>query len=189
MGRPKSYERTEVLDRAMRLFWAKGYEGTHLSELVDATGLNRFSLYNEFGGKEGLYRASLEHYIESLGGLFALLQREPLGLANIRAFHRAQLVDEYQDGCFALNTIREKSVVPAVAWSTVQGFTAATRAGLLSNLRAAAAGGELPPDRDPETIASILSAFDIGLLSFRSLGATPDVALTLIEELERRLFE
>src|SRR5262245_10291054 len=123
MGRPKNYDRSEVLERATRVFWSKGYEGTHLSELVDATGLNRFSLYNEFGGKEGLYRAALEQYIAGLGELGSLLDREPLGLANVRAFHRAQLGHDFQDGCFALNTIREKNVVPKAAWATVQGFT------------------------------------------------------------------
>ena len=187
MGRPKSYERTEVLDRAMRLFWARGYEGTHLSDLVEATGLNRFSLYNEFGGKEGLYRAALEHYVAGLGELLAILDREPLGLANVRAFHRAQLVDEFQDGCFAIHTIREKNVVPTSAWGTVRDFTAGTRERLLRNLRAAAATGELPPDRDPETLASLLAAFDMGLLSLRSLGTTPEVALRLIQEVERLL--
>ena len=187
MGRPKSYDRTEVLDRAMRLFWRKGYEGTHLSELVEITGLNRFSLYNEFGGKEGLYGAALEHYISGLGDLLAILEREPLGLANIRAFHRAQLVDEFQEGCFALNTVREKSVVPPSAWSTVEGFTRGTDERLLANLRAAARSGELPPGRDPEVLAATVAAFDMGLMSLRTLGVSPQEALRLVEEIERLL--
>jgi TetR/AcrR family transcriptional repressor of nem operon len=187
MGRHKSYDRAVVLDRATRLFWAKGYEGTHLSELVEATGLNRFSLYNEFGGKEGLYRAALEHYIAGLGALLAVLEREPLGLANVRAFHRAQLDADFQDGCFALNTIREKSVVPPSAWSTVEGFMAGMRERLLRNLRAAAASGELPAGRNPDVLAAALAAFDMGLLSLRSLGTTPQDALRLVEEIERLL--
>ena len=58
-GRPRSYDREEVLERAMTLFWEKGFEGAHLGELVEVTGLNRFSLYKEFGGKEGLFRDAL----------------------------------------------------------------------------------------------------------------------------------
>jgi len=188
MGRPKSYDRTDVLDRATRLFWAKGYEGTHLAELVEATGLNRFSLYNEFGGKEGLYRAALEHYVAGLGDLLAVLDREPRGLANVRAFHRAQLEHDFQDGCFALNTIREKHVVPPGAWSTVEEFTRDVQGRLLANLRAATERGELPPGRDPEVLARVLAAFDMGLLSSRSLGTAPAEALRQVEEIER-LFE
>jgi TetR/AcrR family transcriptional repressor of nem operon len=188
MGRPKSYERADVLDRASRVFWTRGYEGTSVSDLVEATGLNRFSLYNEFGGKEGLYAAALEHYVAGLGDLAALLEREPLGLANVRAFHRAQLVDDrFQDGCFALNTVREKHVVPASAWSTIEGFTTGTRELLARNLRAAAAAGELPPGRDPEVLAALLAAFDMGLLSLRSLGVDRTQALRLVEEIERLL--
>jgi TetR/AcrR family transcriptional repressor of nem operon len=185
MGRPKSYDRTTVLDRATRLFWARGYEGTHLSDLVLATGLNRFSLYNEFGGKEGLYRAALEHYVEGLGALVALLEREPLGLENVRAFHRKQLEIDFSDGCFALNTVREKHVVPRSAWSTVEGFAAAIRQGLRRNLLAAADAGELPAGRDPELLAGVLAVFDMGLLTYRSLGAKPAEALRLVEEVER----
>jgi len=187
MGRPKSYERAEALDRAMRVFWAKGYEGTHLSALVEATGLNRFSLYNEFGGKEGLYHAALEHYVAGLGGLQQVLEREPLGLANVRAFHRALLVDDFQNGCFALSTIRERNVVPPSAWSTVEGFTDGQTERILRNLRAAAAAGELPAGRDPEVLSGVLSAFNMGLLSMRSLGVSRQRALRLVEEIERLL--
>jgi TetR/AcrR family transcriptional repressor of nem operon len=187
MGRPKSYDRAKVLEQAAGLFRARGYEGTHLSDLVAATGLNRFSLYNEFGGKEGLYRAALEHYVAGLGELVDLLAREPLGLANVRAFHRKQLEIDFSDGCFALNTVREKHVVPRSAWRTVEEFTAGLREGLRSNLRAAKRTGELPAGRDPDLLAGVLAAFDMGLLSFRSLGASPAEARRLVEEIERLL--
>ena len=187
MGRPKSYERREVLERASGVFWAKGYEGAHLGELVEVTGVNRFSLYNEFGGKEGLYVACLEHYVEGLGELLGLLEREPPGLANVRAFHRAQLEMDFSRGCFALNTVRERHVVPPRAWTTIEGFTGGLRERLARNLHAAAASRELPPGRDPDVLAATLAVFDMGLLSYRGMGATPDEALRLVEELERLL--
>jgi TetR/AcrR family transcriptional repressor of nem operon len=187
MGRPKSYDRITVLERAMRVFWTKGWEGTHLSDLVEATGINRFSLYNEFGGKEGLYRAALEHYVAGLADLGALLEREPLGLANVRAFHRAQLVEEFENGCFALSSVRERHVMPASAWGTIEGFAQGIEKGLRRNLRAAAESGELPAGRDPEVLARVLAAFDMGLLSYRSLGATTADARRLVEEIERLL--
>ena len=187
MGRRKSYDRAAVLDRAMRVFWTKGYEGAHLSELLEATGLSRSSLYDGFGGKEGLYRAALEHYVDGLGDLLALLEREPLGVANVRAFHRAQLEHDFLHGCFALNTIREKHVVPRSAWHTIETFTEGLGARLRSNLRAAARSGELPPESDPDDVAGALAVFDMGLLGYRSLGAKPQEALRLVEQIERLL--
>ncbi len=83
-GRPRGYERDDVLERAMELFWAKGFEGAHLGELVDVTGLNRFSLYAEFGGKEGLFREALARYLDEAEHTYAkLLGASPPGLNNI----------------------------------------------------------------------------------------------------------
>src|SRR5689334_13287506 len=110
MARPRTYTREDVLKKATELFARKGYEGAHLQELVEVTGLNRFSLYKEFGGKEGLFRAALEAYLGELAELDAQLRREPAGLANVRAFYAALLAHEFPHGCLAVNTIREKHV-------------------------------------------------------------------------------
>jgi TetR/AcrR family transcriptional regulator, transcriptional repressor for nem operon len=63
-GRPRSFDVTDVLDRAMGVFWRKGYEGTGLVDLEEATGLGRQSLYGVFGDKRGLFAKVVEHYFE-----------------------------------------------------------------------------------------------------------------------------
>jgi TetR/AcrR family transcriptional regulator, transcriptional repressor for nem operon len=60
----KQFDRGEVLDRAMALFWRRGYEATSIRDLVAATGINRGSIYATFGDKEGLFLAVLDHYGE-----------------------------------------------------------------------------------------------------------------------------
>src|SRR5262245_53062015 len=122
MGRPKTWERSDALKRAARLFWEKGFEGAHLQELVKVTGMNRFALYKEFGGKEGLFHQALQSYIEDLGELSGLLGREPLGLENVREFFRASDAYDFHHGCFVLNTIREKHLVDDATWSTTRHF-------------------------------------------------------------------
>ena len=187
MGRPKSYEREEVLQKAIELFWDKGYEGTHLSELVEHTGLNRFSLYNEFGGKEGLFQAALERYIAGVGFLLDALAAEPAGLENIRTFHRVQLDHRFRHGCFALNTIREKHVAPPLAWASIEAFTTAVQEGLRANLVAARERGQLAADKDPATLATVLAVFDMGLLSYRALRPKESELQRYVEEIERLL--
>jgi TetR/AcrR family transcriptional repressor of nem operon len=61
-GRPKEFQKDDVLSRAVEAFSAKGYEATSIQDLVEAMGINRFSLYEEFGGKHGLFLAALNHY-------------------------------------------------------------------------------------------------------------------------------
>ncbi len=64
MGRPKEFDEAEVLERAVELFWARGYQATSVQDIVDHVGVNRQSLYNEFGGKDALFLAALRRYME-----------------------------------------------------------------------------------------------------------------------------
>jgi AcrR family transcriptional regulator len=60
--RYKEYNVNRVLEKSIALFWQKGFNGTSINELVDLTGVNRFSLYNEFESKEGILYESLPLY-------------------------------------------------------------------------------------------------------------------------------
>ena len=122
MGRPKTYDRDEVLENALLLFWRKGFEGAHLQELVEVTGLNRFSLYKEFGSKEGLFDAAMGRYMERLGSLAACLEAKPLGVVNIRRYFQALVDYRFRHGCFLVNTLSEKHVVGAAIYSKVRSF-------------------------------------------------------------------
>ena len=62
MGRPRNFREEDALDAAMRVFWAKGYEGTSLDDLTKAMNINRSSLYSTFGDKEALFRKVIEQY-------------------------------------------------------------------------------------------------------------------------------
>jgi len=62
MPRPREFDLTEVLDRATRLFWQRGYGGTSLNDLEAAMGIGRTSIYAAFGDKESLFIAAVDHY-------------------------------------------------------------------------------------------------------------------------------
>lgn len=61
-GRPREFDTEEALANALRVFWQKGYEGTSLSDLTEAMGITRPSLYAAYGNKEGLFRLALDLY-------------------------------------------------------------------------------------------------------------------------------
>ncbi|MDC7684216.1 TetR/AcrR family transcriptional regulator [Asticcacaulis sp. BYS171W] len=65
-GRPRAYNPDEVLQKALKVFWQKGFAATSLDDLVEATGVNRPSLYAGFGDKESLYLKAMQRYRESL---------------------------------------------------------------------------------------------------------------------------
>lgn len=66
-GRPREFDRDAALDKAMRLFWERGYEGTSVGDLADAMGIGKPSLYAAFGPKEQLFYEALDLYVRTYG--------------------------------------------------------------------------------------------------------------------------
>jgi TetR/AcrR family transcriptional repressor of nem operon len=70
-GRPRGVKPEQALEGAMRVFWAEGYDAASIDRLCRATGMPRASLYQDFGGKEGLFLAAIAHYVDTRIGPLA----------------------------------------------------------------------------------------------------------------------
>jgi AcrR family transcriptional regulator len=77
LGRPLGFDPEKALEAALRVFWKKGYEGTALSDLTAAMGINRPSIYATFGNKEALFRKALDRYSERMTNYTAEALKEP----------------------------------------------------------------------------------------------------------------
>src|SRR5262249_35097490 len=80
-GRPREFDIDEALDRALDVFWEKGYEGTSLDDLTAAMGIGRPSLHAAFGKKDELFRRVIERYINGPAHLVAQALQEPTARA------------------------------------------------------------------------------------------------------------
>jgi len=80
-GRPREFNVDRALDRALKVFWRKGYEGATLPDLTKAMRINRPSLYAAFGSKEELYRKALDRYAEGPAGYIREALNEPTARA------------------------------------------------------------------------------------------------------------
>lgn len=107
MSRPREFEETEVVDKAMRVFWRQGYEGTSLDDLMNVTGLTKSSIYKAFGNKANLYRLAKErydtHYLEFQRK--ALEEETPRKIAEKFLYTTARLhtSSDTPKGCFETN--------------------------------------------------------------------------------------
>jgi len=90
MARTRAFDEEDVLDRAMALFWRKGFEATSIEELVGVSGINRASMYAAFGDKRRLFLAVLDHYLVRVNGeRIAILLRGGSATAAIGGFFDA----------------------------------------------------------------------------------------------------
>jgi len=110
-GRPKAFDESEVLERAMNLFWLRGYDGLGVAEILDEMGISRQSLYDTFGSKRGLFVRAIEHYRSTqLAAALALLEREGAPIDNVKdvmRFFEKLATDERCRGCLVANSIVE----------------------------------------------------------------------------------
>src|SRR4030095_8589360 len=174
MGRHKGYQREEGLKRAMELFWRKGHEGARLQALGEEAGLNRFSLYKEFGGKDGLYEEAIGQYVQSLLELAALLKREPQGLQNILDYVRALIRTDFSRGCFMINTLTQQETVNEKIRKKVRDFVRASEGLMLESLSAAQRQGEIREDLDLKSLAKYLVVFNIGMVTYSLVNPSPE---------------
>lgn len=103
--RYKEYNPTRVLDKSIALFWQKGYNGCSINDLVEATGVNRYSLYHEFGNKEGILYASLDLYRERYcQDKLAILNSDKGIIQTLEAFYGSFLSDDNSMlGCYFIH--------------------------------------------------------------------------------------
>jgi len=173
MARPREFEQSEVLRRAMFLFWEKGYEATTLADLLEATGLSKSSLYDTFGDKRRLFLAALDLYrAEQAERLRATLNdgrpaRESIaGFFTIHALH-----PERRYGCMSCN----EAVELAPRDEEIQRLVNADFEGVVDAFAAAIirgqADGSVTSREDPRKLASFLAVGLQGLNVMARAGA------------------
>jgi AcrR family transcriptional regulator len=177
--RPKGYAEDDVLEAATQIFWARGYHGAGLSDLEEATGLNRSSIYHVFGSKKQFFAAVLETYAtDFVDPLLAGIEHRKPGLRAISAFF-ISLADYFsanrttaRNGCLLVNTLYEfpggKDLPPGAA-----ALPGRLRAAFRRCLEAAAKE-KLIPRSSIERRAEVLESATIGV--WLAARADPNVA-------------
>lgn len=113
MARPRSFSTQDAVEAATTVFWSKGYQDTAISDLEQATGLNRSSLYAAFGTKQAIFELALESYLRSfIGPRLAPMERPGAGTYDIVRFFTGlggffRTGAEARRGCLMINSIAE----------------------------------------------------------------------------------
>lgn len=166
MGRLKGFDRNEVLDKALQIFWKKGYADTSLSDLEKATGVNKSGLYSEFKDKDDIFYESLKRYHETTP-VVDILTANPLGWKNIETFLKAGMTCKGQKGCYIANSLRDYAIIPAKAKQVIADSSRVVNDILIENIKATGT------KKDPVLLSNMIQTFASGL-SLKLNAMKPD---------------
>ncbi|MBD8165028.1 TetR/AcrR family transcriptional regulator [Erwinia persicina] len=188
-GRPKTFDRDAALDKALELFWRHGYEGTSLSDLVEATGAKAPTLYAEFTNKEGMFRAAVDRYTEKFASRSeAALACPETGVAGgIEKYFRSTAAcftdGKKPGGCFFICTSSTLSADSAEVAEMLRNRHSNQEQHLLTFLQTRQAAGELDARTDVAGLAAYLCCLLQGMSVRAREGATHAELDALIDTL------
>jgi AcrR family transcriptional regulator len=182
-GRPRGFDRAEALRQAMRLFWAKGYDGASLADLTAAMGINPPSLYAAFGSKEALFREATDLYSETEGvDIWRSLHQSATARQAVEGFLResAAAFSRAGDppGCLIVLGALNANGNNAAICEDLRQRREANVAELRTRLEAAVREGELPASIDCEAIAVFYVTVQQGMSIQARDGASHDRLLS-----------
>ncbi|MCF3128786.1 TetR/AcrR family transcriptional regulator [Streptomyces olivochromogenes] len=166
MARKREFDVDQAVDRAMDVFWRRGYAATSLQDLTSALGIGSGSLYAAFGSKEKLYGLALARYTsrnaaQLVAELESAKEVRPALRAVLMAMAEADLCDPDR-GCMTVNAATERADDPDTA-AHVSATLKLVESTIAGALERAQVRGELTADKNPAELARLLTTFIQGL--------------------------
>jgi AcrR family transcriptional regulator len=177
-GRPRAFDPDTALERAMHVFWAKGYEGASLSNLTRAMRINRPSLYAAFGNKEELFRKVLDRFVDGPVAYFgkALAAPKARDVVEQIFFGAARMAGDPRipAGCLMVQGALAVGDGAGSVRKEAAGRRAASEVALRRRLQRAKREGDLPKNADPTELARYVMTVLQGMAVQGADGASPD---------------
>jgi len=188
MGRPRAFCVEKALDAALEVFWRKGFDGASLTDLTQAMGINRPSLYATFGNKEDLFRKALDRYVNVKVAYLseALAAPDAYSLAEKLLMGAAAMMTDptHPVGCLAVKGLATCTEQSASVKAEIEKIRIDYEDAMLKRLAAARDAGQIPADADLTSLMRYLSTVVQGMAIQASSGASraelEDVARTAL---------
>ena len=179
MPSPKGYIREEVLDRAIELFRRQGYSATSTAELVEELGMNRKSMYAEFGSKQELFEAALKRYSEiHLSRVLAPIEAPDADAQSIRnafdGYASASKTKFRGLGCLMANTAVERAALDPGSAQFVDDYLARLDAGFRNALENSKKNGAIARNANVDDLAAHFVNAVVGISALLRAKATPE---------------
>jgi AcrR family transcriptional regulator len=175
-GRRREFDADKALERALEVFWARGYEGATLPELTAAMGINRPSLYAAFGNKEQLFRKTLDHYLSGPQSFVTEALTKPTARSVVEAlfggFVRTQRDSGKLRGCMIVSAALACGETTEPVRQELAALREAAVTAIRGRFERAVRDGDLPRGSDCATLARYVITVLNGLAVQAVSGAT-----------------
>jgi len=177
-GRPRVFDMDEALDKALQIFWNRGYEGTSLAELVETLGINKPSLYAAFGNKEELFQKALTRYVSGPVAFVSEVVKEPTALMVAEKF-LIKVVEFLTDpshpkGCMIVQGALSGGESAELVKDILIKYRSSYENLLAVRFEKAKADGDLSIESNPKDLAKYLATLHQGMSVQATSGATKD---------------
>jgi AcrR family transcriptional regulator len=184
-GRPREFDVEKALDRALKVFWRKGYEGASLADLTRAMGINRPSLYAAFNSKEALFRKALDRYAEGPAAYVHEALKEPTARAVAERL-LGGAIDLLTDrrnprGCLLVQGALACAETAESVRRELCSRRASGEAAVRQRFERARADGDLPADADPADLARYVVTVLRGMAVQAAGGANREELRRVVE--------
>lgn len=187
MGRPREFDEEKALDRAMHVFWRKGYLGTSLADLTRAMGINRPSLYAAFGDKEDLFRKVTDRYFKGPACYLVKAVEEPTARAVAERILRDNVCrstdPKNPPGCLWVHGVLSCGDTTDPVYKELAAVRARGEQYLAQRFARAIKEGDLPAKADPAALARFVLTSTQGLAVQAQTGATRDELMKVVDVL------
>ncbi len=186
MARTRAFEPEQALDKAMAVFWQKGFSDTSIDDLVEATGVSRYGLYSEWEGKHGLFLAVLDRYRDcQIKSVLAKIEAPDASRPSVEGFFLSFASTAKSKsgwmGCLFANTAVEFGTADSqVASRVTQHFRRLERS-FAKALARAKEKGEVASSFDETSAAIILAGIAQGLFVMLRAGEPAKKVRTVAE--------
>ena len=184
-GRPREFDVDEALERAMQVFWARGYDGTSLTDLTDAMGITKSSMYAAYGNKEQLFRKAVQRYAEGPASYASRALQEPTAREVAEAFLRGAVRTTTSPnapaGCLSVQGALALSEQGRPAHDVLVSWRIDAGDQLEARFRRAVEEGDLPDDADPGRLARFIMTMAFGIAVQAANGLGPDTLDEIVD--------
>ncbi|MGI9657781.1 MAG: TetR/AcrR family transcriptional regulator, partial [Gaiellaceae bacterium] len=192
-GRPRAFDRDEVLDAAVMVFWEKGYEGASIDNLTEAMGIQRPSLYATFGSKRDLFVEAIDRYAATHGrGSFDPLRNDPDTKSAVAAFFDTNIRRATERGkprgCLIACVATETAETDVTLRQTLFGMYSRADASIAERFRANQEEGSFPAEHDPDALARMVHSVIHSIRVRARAGATRKELTAIADDFMTVLF-